>query len=363
MLSLGAVTASWMPIGLHANGRRPEIIRGFQVAALESESSVEELTSSIVEASTWGVNAVRLQLKPVTFAKRCGSEFWLAWPRFLDRLNALLKNIEKLDLKVVLVLMEGPPVRGADQGSYWKNPEFAISFCAMWRDISNCIGSLRGIIWAYDLLNEPLDRIQLPSPPVEWRSVALSAIREIRDVDPSSWIVFEPGPGSLFSGFAHLEPLPLDRIIYSAHFYYPQDFTHQGISDIVGTDLARPAPNHKVNYPGYVSGRYYNRNALAAILEPAKAFQRKWQVPIFVGEFSVVRWAPKEDAVRWLEDVLSLFEELGWSWTYHAFREFNGWNLELDGVSPSDTNTSSPSGRDTARALVIRNALSLNKAR
>ena len=43
-------------------------------------------------------------------------------------------------------------------------------------------------------------------------------------------------------------------------------------------------------------------------------------------EFSAVRWAPGADL--YLKDLISIFEENGWDWTYHAFREWRGWSLE-----------------------------------
>ena len=49
---------------------------------------------------------------------------------------------------------------------------------------------------------------------------------------------------------------------------------------------------------------------------------------MYLGEFSVVRWAPHNSAVRYLGDVVDFCEKNGWSWSYHAFREFHGWSLE-----------------------------------
>ena len=48
-----------------------------------------------------------------------------------------------------------------------------------------------------------------------------------------------------------------------------------------------------------------------------------------MGEFSAVAWAP--GAADWLRDAISLFEEYGWDWTYHAFREWPPWSVEHEG--------------------------------
>ena len=46
-------------------------------------------------------------------------------------------------------------------------------------------------------------------------------------------------------------------------------------------------------------------------------------------EFSAVAWAPGAD--QYLRDCISIFEEYGWDWTYHAFREWPGWSVEHEG--------------------------------
>ena len=50
---------------------------------------------------------------------------------------------------------------------------------------------------------------------------------------------------------------------------------------------------------------------------------------IYVGEFSAAAWAP--GAETYLRDCIELFEEYGWDWTYHAFRESRVWDVEMEG--------------------------------
>ena len=51
---------------------------------------------------------------------------------------------------------------------------------------------------------------------------------------------------------------------------------------------------------------------------------------ILVGEFSAIAWA--EGADQYLRDSISVFEELGFDWTYHEFGGWGwkGWNVEVD---------------------------------
>ena len=89
-------------------------------------------------------------------------------------------------------------------------------------------------------------------------------------------------------------------------------------------------------------------------------FQKKYHVPIFVGEFSVISWAPVQSAVAYLKDLTDVFQKYGWSWTYHAFREYQGWSLEYeDGYMPFKGKFKKAK-TETARAKVIKAGLAKN---
>jgi hypothetical protein len=103
--------------------------------------------------------------------------------------------------------------------------------------------------------------------------------------------------------------------------YWPYEYTHQGTDGRPWvTEADKPA------YPGTFNSRPFNREAIERHLAPVREFQNAYGARIFVAEFSVVRWAP--GAAKFLADEVSLFEEYGWDWTYHAFRELTAWNLE-----------------------------------
>ena len=164
-------------------------------------------------------------------------------------------------------------------------------------------------------------------------------------------------------GFAHLEPLPDSRVIYSVHFYEPGIFTHQGVLDVEGLPLAEARKKAGVTYPGKINDEPWDKTRLAACLAPVDAFQARYHVPIYVGEFSVIRWAPEGSGARWLKDAIDLFEARHWSWTYHAFREWNGWSLEHDGEYWMNGMSPPPmAATETDRARVVRAALARNAA-
>jgi len=130
----------------------------------------------------------------------------------------------------------------------------------------------------------------------------------------------------------------------------PYEYTHQGFERPWATPEDRPP------YPGKFNERPFDRDALARHLAPVREFQRAYGAKIFVGEFSVVRWAP--GAAQYLGDLIALFEDYGWDWTYHAFREQSAWNLEFSNATPMSTRPRRcrPTARTFVRSWFLKNA-------
>ncbi len=180
------------------------------------------------------------------------------------------------------------------------------------------------VVVGYDLANEPPEG-QWREGALLWNELADTLCRAIRSVDPETPIVVEPVLSDL-ERFAQLRPLGSDRgwdlrnIVYSFHFYRPYTLTHQGIGPT--------SPPIGAIYPGTIDGIAYDSARLHQAMRPAVEYQNRYRVPIYVGEFSCIRWAPQGSATKWLRDVTAILEHEGWDWTYHAYREFHGWSVE-----------------------------------
>ena len=124
---------------------------------------------------------------------------------------------------------------------------------------------------------------------------------------------------TLAQEFKALRPLDMKDVIYEVHLYAPMKFTHQGVS--------QGCPCEPTRWPDAAKG--WNREYLRSILAPVREFQLKYGARIYAGEFSAIAWA--DGAEKWLADAISVFGDYGWDWTYHAFREWNGWSVEHEG--------------------------------
>ena len=229
-------------------------------------------------------------------------------------------------LRMVLVLRPPPEPESA----LWTSPALQASLEDHWRRLAQQLVG-RAEVAAFDLVNEAHPPgLTFGIKQARWDALALRLIDTVRAVDPSRTLVLEPSPGARPMAFRTAIKLPCDNVIYSVHMYEPFEFTHQRVGD--------PRFTGVVDYPGPVPGQgVWNRERLLAELAPVQQFAQRHGVPIYVGEFGAPRWAPGAARERYLTDLLSIFNAWRWSWTYHAWREWHGWDAEMRAAEGAPT--------------------------
>ena len=299
----------------------------------------------------WNVNLVRAQL--------CRNWGKIGTERDLEEydqwLNAKLDHYEKMfrigyekyGLRFVIDLHTPPGGRNEnmDMAMFYEKP-YADHFIEVWKRIATRFKG-NPAVWGYDLVNEP---VQSQPAPYDYWNLQRMAAEAVRAIDPDTPIIIESNNWDSPSAFSYLPPLEMKDVIYQVHMYVPGNFTHQ----LVGNNFGEKGQVQKVAYPGLIAGVEYDREALRKVLAPVRDFQQKYGARIFVGEFSAAVWAP--GAEKYLADCISLFEEYGWDWTYHAYREWNGWSLEHAGDWPDEVRPSA----DNPRKRVLLEGFSRN---
>ncbi len=269
---------------------------------------------------SWGANLAEIPVSnvygpppPYTFE-----------PENLAKLDRAVKAAEQAHLYVALTCREGPGRPDFNRShEIWKDAAAQDAYAKMWREVAAHFQGRTSIV-GYDLMCEPHPDEEANQPLGDWNVLAKKITAAIREVDKDTPILVNSIGWAYPKLFDVLQPTGDPRTVYTVHFYDPHYYTHQ-------------KPADKVPYPGFrVPGKpsvAWDKATLEAQLAPVLAFQQKYQVPIFVGEFGCARYAPGVE--QWMRDQMDLYEKHGWSWAYWAFREWDVMNIERT-ADPAD---------------------------
>ena len=296
----------------------------------------------------WGVTLVRYQMVRNWMLENDNRDLaeYNAWlDAKLDHLDrTVLPLAEKNGISVVVDLHVTPGGKSGGELNMFYEDEYAAAFLDCWRKIARRFKGRKGV-YGYDLVNEPCQTMST-SAGSDWWNLQRRAAEAIRTIDPDVPVVVESNAWDSPSAFAYMRPLRMTNVIYQVHLYHPSEFTHQGLSP------DRPAGTV---WPDASKG--WNRELLVKTLEPVRAFEKAHGAKIYVGEFSAIAWAKGAD--QYLRDCISIFEEYGWDWSYHAFREYDGWSVEYESTAPGVCRPSA----DNPRKRALLDGLSTAKVR
>lgn len=323
-------------------------LRGTMVSTTVSADDLRVL------GGQWRANLIRYQLYWIQPNGR--SDGWRdpvaydAWlEKALEHLDSVLPVCRAQGLRVVVDLHSPPGGNIMLPGGKWplfQERAYQDHFLQVWDKLARRYKGNK-TVWGYDLANEPIVGDAAPGL-TDWRTLATRAAQVVRKIDPDHAIIVEAEAGQPFDQFKYFPPIPVRGVVYSIHLYEPGRYTMQGVGNIADAPIG-PA------YPGIIGGVHWDKAQLAKVLQPVVDYQKHYGVAIYVGEFSAIRWAP--GAKQWLSDAIDLFEQNGWDWSYHAFREWQGWSVEYDADPKSTAPTPTPTDRETLlRAWFAKNA-------
>ena len=324
---------------------RDGALRGFALAELPADGREIYTESDFEDLAATGANVVRV---PIQLKKCTGCERYDLPEQDIRYAERVLVRGERLGFRVVVVLLATP---WGNQSDYWDSDSLKADIASKWALVALRLKRYPAL-QAYDLINEPVvPGAGRESGLRQWHALASRIARELRVADPDTPLMFEPVPWALPGSFWQTEPLAVPGVVYSFHLYAPHEFTHQGL-------------------PGYAEARTYpgagwDKARLAREMLEARRFASAHKVPMFVGEFSCVRWAPAGSCPRYLADAVSLFEAQRWGWAYHCWRCYQGWDAEVPADVPQEQRAGLlPAHRrsDNATVLLLKEAMRLNRA-
>ena len=295
--------------------KRP-VLRGTMVSPDLGEKDVADLAA-------WGGRLMRFPFHPIRGKGDVGgkptkeeaiAKFGRDVGAWLDVLEKdVLGWARKHGLMVVVDMHMYPYAEGK---SVFDDDELFESFLGAWKTVATRLRGNEDVIYGYDIINEP---IQHGEAKYGYFGLQERVARAIRAIDPETTIILESNNADAPDAYSYMNALDMDNVIYQVHVYQPLTYTHQ---------LVGPARKDRSPYPRAAtkSEGAVDKDYLRKVVSPVLRFQREHGCRILVGEFSVAAWA--EGGALYLDDLISIFEEYGWDWTYHAFREATLWSVE-----------------------------------
>lgn len=294
----------------------------------------------------WKANVIRWQLirhaRPGETITAAEYDRWLESE--LARLDAAIPFCREYGLMIVVDLHSPPGGKPTVSGYVGSDDRLFTEkacqdhFVEVWRGMAKRYLNTKEI-WGYDIANEPVEDV-IGDECDDWRDLAERTAKAIREIDPNRAIIVEPADWGGPQGLRDFVPIDVPNVVYSVHMYVPGEFTHQGVH----------GQSPPIRYPGVINGQHWDKGRLEWALKPVVDFQKTYGVHVYIGEFSAIRWAPDNSAYRYLSDVIDIFENHGWDWSYHAFREWQGWSVE----HTEERENTKPSAEPTDREKLLR---------
>jgi hypothetical protein len=318
----------------------------------ESTATPEDISK--LAAKNVNAIAIQLNVRQIAESKHITPEE--AWDNRIAWADGILAACKKYNIVCIISMFQFPinPNLGLKESSpdYWSNKVLQNETIELVGKLAQHFKNAGDELGAYDILSEPLVRFPLgiQRTPTQWPALQDAIIRKIKQIDPKRYIVVTPGYGGMPSSYTEFKPLKYSKLIYSAHMYSPHGFTHQGL-------------------PGFTYGKQYpstfpplNKGKLIEFMQPVIDFKEKYNVLVYIGEFSAIRWAEGGD--QYVSDVIDIFDANQFSWMYFSLG-YHGWNPSYDHVYSANDSTgeykSHYVGENTPRWQILNNAFKKNK--
>lgn len=289
----------------------------------------------------WGCDHVRLPIDYPIFYNPENGDFLEDGLKYAD---FAIDTAKKYGLNVVFDLHHTPGYAFWNKYDKQKNSLFTSEdqqkvFLNIWEMFTNRYKH-HGDNLVFELLNELVLEDSEP-----WNKLWPKAVELIHSISPERKIIVGSNRWNSVDELKNLTFVDDDRIIYNFHCYAPIIFTHQRAPwepDYVAYQRNVTYPFRTKEHMDYFEKmndmwlpdnfEVVDKEAMKVFLKAAYEFIEEHDVPLYCGEFGVINLADDDSAIRWLNDIIDIFNELGIGhavWSYRGFARITGKNNEV----------------------------------
>jgi len=268
-----------------------------------------------------GMNTVRFYLNYLTFEDNHAPYTYKqsGW----DWLNQNIAWAKKNNIYLILNIHVPPGgfQSNGQGGALWNNPENQKRLKALWHNIAKRYAQEPTIV-GYDLLNEPVVTQSIR----QWQQLAQQLADTIRQADTNHLLIVERlnavnNNWNNVNADQNFFLINDPNTLYTFHFYLPFTYTHQHATWAkMGDGGKYPDETHREQ-----KNLVRNKAYLAHQLEQFLAFGRKNNVPLYLGEFGLIKncFEPGKGGIQWVSDMVDLLKQHQVHFTYHVYHEDN----------------------------------------
>ncbi len=225
-----------------------------------------------------------------------------------------LESCRSRNFQMSLNLHRGPGYcinrNDLERHNLWQDPIAQDAFVFTWETFARRYQDVPSEYLSFDLLNEPPNVGQYGLTRENHAALMRRTVAAIRAIDPQREIVID----GLGGGHLAMPELADLGVIHSGRGYQPMPVSHHRATWWSGHEDA-PEPM----YPGIVwEGRTWNRDTLHEFYQPWRAVEAAG-ARVHIGEFGCYNKTPNDIALRWFNDLFSVYQEFGWGYSLWNF--------------------------------------------
>lgn len=198
-----------------------------------------------------------------------------------------------------------------ERHNLWRDQVAQDAFVFLWELFAHRYKDVLREHLSFDLINEPPNPGENGMTRKNHARLICRAVTAIRAIDPGREITID----GLGGGYFAMPELGDLGVTHSGRGYHPMPVTHHQASWWAGHTRA-PTPQ----YPGLRwQGRCWDRVTLKEMYRPWREVEKRG-TRIHIGEFGCFKHTPNDVAMRWLRDMLGIYQEFDWGYALWNFK-------------------------------------------